>query len=92
MTDRQLQIDALIELAKKLKRDGILEQAEHRYRQALQTADLFFGPITPEAGLVVLELLTFYEDQENAENADQLRKRLKDIFVSEVAKLSLPVI
>lgn len=92
MTDRQLQIDALIALAKKLKGEGSLELAERRYQQALQTADLIYGPSTAEAGLVILEVITFYEDHGNAKDADQLRKRLKDIFASEVAKLSLPVI
>lgn len=89
MTDRQLQIDALIALAKKLKAEGSPEQAERRYQQALQTADQIYGPGTPETGLVILEVITFYEDCGNAKDTEQLRKRLKDIFASEVAKLSL---
>jgi hypothetical protein len=81
MIERHLQIDALIELAKKLEREGSPEQAERLYHRALQTADLVFGPVTPAAGVAVLELMTFYEDQGDADNAEPLRERLKEIFV-----------
>jgi hypothetical protein len=87
MTDQQLQIDALVELAKKLERDGDLEQAERRYQQALQTADIIYGPLTPETGLVILELMTFYENQDNDKEANQLRDRLKNILIAHLPEI-----
>ncbi len=83
MTDRQLQIDALIELSRKLKRDGSLAQAERLIRQTLIEAEAKAGENSALTGLALLELADLCDEQGRTEEAGQLWNRIKRIMIEQ---------
>lgn len=91
MTDRQLQIDALIELSRKLKRDGSQAQAERRIKQALMEAEAKAGAQSALTGLALLELADLYDEQGRNEESSQLWSRIREIMIehSEVCQLGI---
>lgn len=81
MLDRQLQIDALIKLSRKLRREGSLAQAERLIRQALIEAEAKVGTKSALAGLALLELADLCDEQGRKEEAGQLWNRIREIMI-----------
>ncbi len=78
---RDARVDALMAIAKKLEREGVTDGAEQLYRKAVNTSELLYGPASPRTGLALLELMTFCESHDNSQEADNLWKRLRIVFL-----------
>jgi hypothetical protein len=81
MTDRQLQIDALIQLSRKLKRDGSKAQAERLMRQTLVKVEEKEGTQSALTGLALLELADLFDEQGRDEEAGLLWNRIRKIMI-----------
>jgi tetratricopeptide (TPR) repeat protein len=75
------QLEFLLSGAEQLQRDGNYRLAEKQFQSALSHAEQLHGADSPNAGQVVLQLMTLYEKLGDESKAAALWKRLREILI-----------
>ncbi len=73
--------EACLAAAGQMAAEGKLEQAERIYKQALRTAEDKEGEKSELVGLVLIDLVHFYEKQGRHEDAKPLWKRIRLVML-----------
>lgn len=82
VTNDEATIRALLSSARKAQKSGKIQEAEFTYQQALEIAEKMFGDKTAAVGLVLLDLIEFYQQQAYRHPAKLklLTNRMRDIL------------
>lgn len=84
VTNDEATIRALLSSARKAQKTGKAREAEFAFQQAVEIAERMFGSNTAAVGLVLLDLIEFYEVQAYRHPAKLkfLHNRLRDILAT----------
>jgi len=74
-------VEACLAAAKQLADEGKAEQAEQVYKKALITAEGKAGKTSALAGLVLIDMVHFYEKQGRHEEAKPLWRRVREVML-----------
>ncbi len=82
VTNDEATIRALLSAARKAQKTGKSQEAEFSYQQAVEIAERMFGDNTAAVGLVLLDLIEFYQVQSYRHPAKlkHLHNRMRDIL------------
>lgn len=84
VTNDEATIRALLSAARKAQKTGKFQEAETSIQQAVEIAERMFGQNTAAVGLVLLDLIEFYQPQAHMHPAKikLLHARVRDILAS----------
>lgn len=74
-------VEACLAAAQQLAEAGKAEQAEQIYKKALITAEGKAGKSSALVGLVLIDMVHFYEKQGRQEEAEPLWKRVREVML-----------
>lgn len=75
-------LNGLITIAGRCRQNGNLKAAEKLMLHALRKAEERYGQVSVPVGLVLLELIDVYEEQDNHESAKEANVRMREIIMS----------
>jgi len=79
---QELVLKARLDAARALVERGQEQEAERLYRQTLGQAEAVAGESSPLTGLVLLELIDFYDHFKRSDEAEILWYRLRQIAIA----------
>ena len=84
VTDKEADIRSLLSAARKAQKAGKTQEAEYSYQQAIEIAERMFGKNTASVGLVLLDLIQFYQlhSYRHPAKLQVLHERIRDILAS----------
>lgn len=83
-------IEMRLRAAKKLAEAGDVEQAERIFLQALKQAESVCGETDALTGMVLIDLVAFYDSQGRADEAKPYWKRVRLVLLAYVVDGRLP--
>ncbi len=75
-------LKARLETARKFVRGGQEEEAERLYKQALEDAEALAGESSPLVGLVLVDLIDFYDHCDRRHEGKLLWSRLRQVIIA----------
>ena len=69
----------VLSLAANLEEHGATKQAERLYLTVLKEVEEIYGPLSPMAGKVILQLIDFYDREGREVESNDLMKRIHPI-------------
>lgn len=73
-------LQVLLDYAKKLAGEGKSKAAQRLYLYVLKIADEHYGQSSARTGLILLDVLDFYEREGSAEEVRRIRQRIIRVF------------
>ena len=74
-------LDAIVALAKNLEIQEEPSEAEYLLTEAVNLCKSIYGPRSARNGLVLLELMSFYERQGKVEQAESLMSEIRRLLI-----------
>lgn len=79
MEGQEMGVKALLHLAQQAGKNGD-HKAESLYERALKQAEIVYGPDDAGVGVVLLDMIDFYEGRGDMQQAHQLMDRVRGIL------------